>query len=147
MSTQIQPPKELIESTETVKSGEIVYTVPSTKVRKIIADWLANSADLHLSTIVVEDALDYFELYYYFINRMNNEKIVLLTKLEHENPEIDSIDDLINSVFYEGESTEMFGIKFTNNPVVQVFLPEDWKYGNPLRKDWVDPREEEQNNE
>ena len=133
---------DLVISISKFLSGEEVFEVPNGSQVEIIQNWLDMDLDLHLSTIVGQDEQNTIDLYYYFVNRQSHDKVVLKIKLNRSDPETSTIDHMINSVFYEGELTEMLGVKFSGQPVDQVFLPENWDKGYPLRKDWEDPDNE-----
>ena len=123
-----------------LKSGEPAILVENGKQRELVKTWLEKGIDLHLSTIVCIDEMEHLELMYYFMDRSSFNRIAVYVKLDRENPVTPSIHDLIGSTLYEGEITEMFGVHFEGNKLTQVFLPENWEFGFPLRKDWVDKR-------
>ncbi len=125
-----------------LKSKEPAIIVENGAQRQIIEDWISAGLDIHLSTIVCIDEQERFDLLYYFMNRFSYETIVLVVRVPRNDPQTLSIADLLDSRYYEGEISEMFGITFKGNDIDSVFLPEDWKEGYPLRKDWVDPRKE-----
>jgi len=65
--------------------------------------------------------------------------VLVKTSIPKENPEIDSITDVIPAAnIYEREAHDLLGIKFKGHPnLKRVFLPEDWPQGvYPLRKDY-----------
>ena len=66
--------------------------------------------------------------------------IVVKSKLDRTNPEINSVTDIWKTAeFHEREVYELFGVKFQGHPDLRkLILPDDWM-GFPLRKDYEDP--------
>jgi len=66
--------------------------------------------------------------------------LVLKSKLDRNNPEIDSVYDIWKTAdFHEREVFELFGVKFHGHPDLRkLILPDEWE-GYPLRKDYEDP--------
>ena len=136
-------PQKWIKQSFMLQSKDVAVKIPNGKQRELVEQWLKDGVDVHLSTVVCIDEMDRFELLYFFMNRETNETLAVYVDVDRENPIAPSIHDLIGSTLYEGEITEMFGVVFEGNTLDQVFLPENWEFGFPLRKDWVDPREKE----
>lgn len=132
-----------ILSSEVLKSSELLLMVNHTDLHSIVQEWLDKQVDLHLAAAIGTDEVETLRVYYYFMNRATNAKIVLGVDVDRENPVMNTLSDLTGSRVYEGEITEMLGIHFKGNELSQVFLPDSWDAGYPLRKDWVDPRGEE----
>ncbi|WP_062351584.1 NADH-quinone oxidoreductase subunit C [Bacillus kwashiorkori] len=88
------------------------------------------------------DFESYLEVYVCLYSMKNREKLVLKTKLEIENPVIDSLTPLWPGADWpECEAFDLLGITFTGHPNLQrIFLGDDWK-GYPLRKDYKDENE------
>lgn len=80
-------------------------------------------------------------LFYHLESMAENETVVLTTKLPLNKPSIKSCADIWDSAeWYEREIREMIGVEFEDNPApVNLLLPEDWKFGNPLRKNFNSP--------
>ncbi len=78
----------------------------------------------------------------YHLESVKNRNLIQITvKTEdRENPRIDSIHDIFPAAFFnETEAHEFFGIIFNNHPDLKnLFLPEDWDKGFPMRKDYTD---------
>jgi NADH:ubiquinone oxidoreductase subunit C len=66
--------------------------------------------------------------------------IVVKSKLEREQPEIETVCDIWRTAaFHEREVFELFGVNFRNHPDLRLLiLPEGWEGKNPLRKDFED---------
>ena len=65
--------------------------------------------------------------------------ILVRTEVPKENPEIDSITDILPAAnLYEREAHDLLGIRFRGHPnLKRIFLPEDWPEGvYPLRKEY-----------
>jgi Ni,Fe-hydrogenase III component G len=90
----------------------------------------------HLSTITARDAgLDLKILYHFFIQRI---MVTVQTSCLRNNPTVDSIVKIFPSaVLYEREIHDLLGITPKGHPDLRLLvLPDDWKEGYPLRKDW-----------
>jgi Ni,Fe-hydrogenase III component G len=90
----------------------------------------------HLSTITARDAgLDLKILYHFFIQRI---MVTVETSCPRDSPTIDSIIKIFPSaVLYEREIHDLLGITPKGHPDLRfLVLPDDWKEGYPLRKDW-----------
>ncbi len=132
----LEVPEEVVESKEQMKSGETLYHLKSPSCRMVVKRWIDLGKDVHLSSLVGMDQEDSIEVLYYFMDRLDKEKLLLSIRLKREMPKTESISDLIGSRIYEAEVTEMFGVKFEGNEMTRAFLPENWIGGYPLRKDW-----------
>ncbi len=130
--------KEFIISESHIKSSEKVYMIKPEKLREIVSQWIDTGVDLHISAVIGLDEPEKNQIiiYYYFMNRENQHPLILGVGLDRESPRVDTIGDLVGSTVYEGEVAEMFGVNFVGNDLTQVFLPDNWDYGYPLRKDW-----------
>ncbi len=89
----------------------------------------------HLSTITGDDTGEGVCVLYHF---WNNYGITLRTVLPYDGLHIATLTDLIpGAAFYEREVFEMLGITFDGHPnLEQLFLPDDWDDGHPLRREW-----------
>ena len=94
----------------------------------------------HLSCLTCVDWNTHLEMVYILIARSFKETIFVKTKLDRENPEIDTISKLWKGAeFHEREVYDMFGVKFKNHPDLRRILLDDEWVGFPLRKDYDDP--------
>jgi NADH-quinone oxidoreductase subunit C len=64
-------------------------------------------------------------------------------KLDRENPTVASVTDLwAGADWFERETYDLLGIKYTGHPnLKRILLPDEW-VGHPLRKDYVQYDEE-----
>ncbi|MDD3149993.1 MAG: NADH-quinone oxidoreductase subunit C [Candidatus Gastranaerophilales bacterium] len=92
--------------------------------------------DLLLS-IFAQETAENIECIYHFCSTINNQEIILKTKLDKNNPRIESISSLYKTADWnERETFDLFGVEFLNHPnLKRILLPNDWK-GHPLRKDY-----------
>ena len=103
------------------------------KVIKVIAKEMDT---FHLSTITARDTgTDLEILYHFFINGI---LVTVRTSCPRDDPTIDSILKVFPSaVLYEREIHDLLGIIPKGHPDLRpLVLPDDWKEGYPLRKDW-----------
>ena len=92
-----------------------------------------------LSSLAVVDYLENgFEMVYHFCSIEFRHKLTVKVKLGREKPEIDTIrEHFPGADWYEREAWELFGIDIKGHPNLKTFLlPEDWKDGWPMRRDW-----------
>jgi NADH:ubiquinone oxidoreductase subunit C len=77
---------------------------------------------------------------YHLSSTRHRHNIVIKSKLNRENPEIQTVCDIWRTAeFHEREVFELFGVNFLNHPDLRkLILPDDW-VGYPLRKDYEDP--------
>jgi NADH-quinone oxidoreductase subunit C len=110
---------------------------------KEFARQLRSDADLHfdfLFCITCVDWKTHFTMVYHLRSTIHRHTIVVKSKLDHVNPEIETVCDIWHTAeFHEREAYDLFGVKFTNHPDLRrLFMTDDWK-GWPLRKDYEDP--------
>lgn len=79
-----------------------------------------------------------FEVVYHLSSSMKGNIVIVKTKISRDKPEISSVIPLFPSAdWHERETHEMLGIRFKGHPNLErLLLPEDWKEGYPLRKDF-----------
>ena len=76
---------------------------------------------------------------YHLSSTRYRHNIVVKSKLNRENPEIETICHIWRTAeFHEREVYDLFGIKFNNHPDLRRLLLEDDWVGFPLRKDYKD---------
>jgi NADH-quinone oxidoreductase subunit C len=78
-----------------------------------------------------------FEVAYNLTNLDEKQRIRVATRVEEDDPEVDSITDLYTAANWrEREAYDMIGIRFANHPDLRrMFMPEDFEYF-PLRKEF-----------
>jgi len=68
-------------------------------------------------------------------------KITVKVYLDRDTPEVPSLERAFHGIsWYERETYDLFGIRFTGHSnLKRLLLPDDWE-GHPLRKDYVAPQ-------
>ncbi len=104
------------------------------------AKWLKQEGFIHLSAISVSDWLEEkkYKIAYLLWSFKDNILFVLTTKIDRENPIIDSIIPLWgnNAQAHERENWEFFGINFKGNHNLIPLFTENWQGAPPFRKDF-----------
>lgn len=112
-------------------------------------DWLAIAQKLredenwlfdYLFCVTGIDWKTHLTVVYHLTSTKYRHTIVVKSKLDRNNPEIESVASLWKTAeFHEREAYDLLGIKFLNHPDLRrLFLTEEW-VGFPLRKDYDDP--------
>lgn len=135
---EIPMDKSRIQEERVLASGEMIFFLPVGEIRMVVEDWVNKGLSFHVSSIYAIDNEDTMELHYYFLLRDTNHRFILAERMNADNLHTKSISDLTGTIFYEAEATEMYGITFEGNQVSEVFLPEGWNKGYPMRKNWSD---------
>ncbi len=131
---------------ENPRLHRIYATVPREKIVDAVKALHKEFDTRYICVIAARDAGDAIELVYPFALEKEERLIVLKTMVPKNDLVIDTISEVIpGAVLYEREAFEMLGVNFRGHPQMEIlFLPETWgDKGNPLRKDWVDPRKAE----
>ena len=116
------------------------FRVPSADIKKICNILRDNGFDY----LLFVTAIDYpqqnkFELVYMLGSYSKPDEIAIVTDVDRNNPEIDTVCDIWKGAnWHEREVYDMFGIKFKNHPYLRRILLDDTWEGHPLRKDYVD---------
>jgi len=108
-----------------------------------LADKLRNTAELnfdYLFCLTCVDWKSHLTMVYHFTSTMFRHTIVVKSKLDRNNPEIETVSDIWRTAdFHEREVYDLFGVKFLHHPDLRrLLLTDDW-IGYPLRKDYEDP--------
>ncbi len=140
--TNLLESKFTINKTEVIDQYQVAYEVGKGDVHHILSV-LKQSGWIQLSYFSAIDWIEEneFELVYILMNWEKPVHIQIRTRINRENPAMDSIMSIFEGVkYYEREAHEFFGIKFPGNPdhEKQLIL-ENWDDMPPLRKDF-DPR-------
>jgi NADH:ubiquinone oxidoreductase subunit C len=93
-----------------------------------------------LFCVTCVDWKSHFTMVYHLTSTTYRHTIVVKSKLDHIQPEIETISDIWRTAeFHEREAYDLFGVKFTDHPDLRrLFMSDDWN-GWPLRKDYEDP--------
>jgi NADH:ubiquinone oxidoreductase subunit C len=94
----------------------------------------------YLFCLTCVDFKTHLTMVYHLSSTRYRYNIVVKSKLEREQPEIETVSDIWRTAaFHEREVYELFGVKFLNHPDLRLLiLPEGWEGKNPLRKDFED---------
>lgn len=94
----------------------------------------------YLFCLTCVDFKTHLTMVYHLSSTHYRYNIVVKSKLEREQPEIETVCDIWRTAaFHEREVYELFGVKFLNHPDLRLLiLPEGWEGKNPLRKDFED---------
>ncbi|MEP7318896.1 MAG: NADH-quinone oxidoreductase subunit C [Panacibacter sp.] len=92
-----------------------------------------------LFCITCVDWKTHFTMVYHLTSTTHRHTIVVKSKLDRNNPEIETVSDIWRTAeFHEREAYDLFGVKFINHPDLRrLFMTDDW-VGWPLRKDYED---------
>lgn len=106
------------------------------------AQQLRSEAALNFDFLFCLTCIDWkthFTMVYHFTSTTHRHTIVVKSKLDRNNPEIETISDIWRTAeFHEREAYDLFGVKFLNHPDLRrLFMTDDW-VGWPLRKDYED---------
>lgn len=128
-----------IIKTEVVDKQQIAFEIKQADVHHILTV-LKSSGWKQLSYLSAVDwpEENKFELVYILFNWDKPVYIQLRTKIDRDNPVMDSILPIFPGVkYYEREAHEFFGIKFPGNPDYEKqLILENWDDIPPLRKDF-----------
>lgn len=104
---------------------------------------LRNDATLqfdYLFCLTCVDWKTHLGMVYHFTSTSLQHTLVVKSKLDHENPEIETVCDIWRTAeFHEREVYDLFGVKFLHHPDLRRLLLTDDFNGFPLRKDFEDP--------
>ena len=94
----------------------------------------------YLFCLTCVDFKTHLTMVYHLSSTHYRYNIVVKSKLEREQPEIETVCDISRTAaFHEREVFELFGVNFRNHPDLRLLiLPEGWEGKNPLRKDFED---------
>ncbi len=111
-------------------------------VFKSFAQQLRSISSLNFDFLFCLTCVDWkthFTMVYHFTSATHRHTIVVKSKLDRNNPEIETISDIWRTAeFHEREAYDLFGVKFINHPDLRrLFMTDDW-VGWPLRKDYED---------
>lgn len=127
---------------EEIDQFQIAYVVKKEDVHHLLSV-LKSEGWKQLSYLSAIDWIDElkFEVVYILFNWEKPVYIQIRTKIDRENPVMDSIIPIFpGAKYYEREVHEFFGIKFPGNPDYEKqLILEEWDDIPPLRKDF-DPK-------
>jgi NADH-quinone oxidoreductase subunit C len=134
---------ELSPSATFEEGGEWITFFADSLNWKTIAQQLRTSEDLNFDYLFCLTCVDWkthFTMVYHLTSAKYRHTIVVKSKLDRNNPEIETISDIWRTAeFHEREVYDLFGVKFLHHPDLRrLFMTDDWN-GWPLRKDYEDP--------
>ena len=105
------------------------------KIHDVIEFVKNNYSYKMLKSITAIDLSNEVELIYHLYSTVDDEDLLLSTRVQNET---ESISDIFDSAKAdENEIYDMFGIIFTGNEdLKRLYMPENWE-GFPLRKDYI----------
>lgn len=125
------------------EGGEWLNVFVEPKDWKPLARQLRMCVDLDFDYLFCETCIDWkthFTMVYHLTSTTHRHNIVVKSKLDHANPEIETVCDIWRTAeFHEREIYELLGIKFLNHPDLRRLILTDDFVGFPLRKDFEDP--------
>ena len=146
--TNVEYARNLLEKSFTINKTEVIdqyqvsFEVNKDDIHQMLTV-LKSSGWIQLSYLSAIDWIDEneFELVYIVMNWEKALHIQLRTRIDRENPVMNSIMPIYEGCkYYEREAHEFFGIKFPGNPDYhKQLILEGWDDIPPLRKDF-DPR-------
>ncbi len=108
------------------------------------AELLRNDETLYFDFLFCITCIDWkthLTMVYHLTSTKYRHTIVVKSKLERNNPEIESVSKIWRTAeFHEREVYEMFGVNFINHPDLRLLiLPDGWEGKRPMLKDFEDP--------
>ena len=94
---------------------------------------------IHLNHMSCVDWIEdnQFELVYIIWNPQTKLTVMVHTRIDRENPEMENIDTIWDQAHtYEREFREMYGIEFPGLEAPKEFILEDWSGMPPMRRDF-----------
>jgi len=132
--------KDVFEITGEVKAEKRISIKSDKKNTSSILLFLKSQKGyIHLNHISCVDWIEEgeFELVYIVWNPKTKLTVLVHTRIDRENPEMENIDTIWDQAnTYEREIREMFGIQFPGLVGRQEFILEDWQDIPPMRKDF-----------
>lgn len=120
------------------KSPRRVYIDVKPENIKQMVEFIFRRLEARFVTASGVDTPNGIEILYHFSFDIEGKIITLRTKIDKQNPEIESITPIIKGAeWIEREIYELLGVRFKNHPnLKKLLLPEDWPEGKyPLRRE------------
>lgn len=135
--------KELDAAAEFDTNGEWPVAFIHSANWKTLAGQLRYDETLYFDYLFCLTCIDYkthLTMVYHLTSTRFRHVLVVKSKLERSNPEIDTVSDIWRTAeYHEREVFDLFGVRFLNHPNLKRLLLEDSFIGFPLRKDFEDP--------
>ena len=127
----------------TFEDGEWLNVFIAPENWKSFAQHLRSTQGLdfdYLFCVTCVDWKTHFTMVYHLTSTTHRHTIVVKSKLDHNNPEIETVCDIWRTAeFHEREAYDLFGVRFLHHPDLRRLLLTDDFEGFPLRKDFEDP--------
>ena len=135
---------ELLPAAAFEEGGEWLNINIESKDWLTVAEKLRQDETLFFNYLFCVTCIDWkthLSIVYHLSSTIHRSTIVLRTKLDNSDPEIESVSHIWKTAeFHEREVYEMFGVNFLNHPDLRLLiLPDGWEGRNPMRKDFEDP--------
>ncbi len=117
--------------------------VPKELLKEFLSN-IKNNEDLSFDYLFALSGIDFGEdlgvIYHLESSKYKHLIQITVKTSDREDPSIDSIHEIYPAAYFnEMEAHEFFGIKFKGHPDLKnLFLPENWDKGFPMRKDYTD---------
>ena len=125
------------------EGGEMLNAFVDPKECRDLLQTLHNMDDLafdYMFCLTCVDWKTHLTMVYHLESTKHRHVVVIKSKLDRENPEIDTMSDIWRTAeLLEREVYELFGVRFINHPDLRKLLLSDEWDGWPLRKDYEDP--------
>jgi NADH-quinone oxidoreductase subunit C len=125
------------------EGGEMLNAFVEPAECRDLMQTLHNTDDLafdYMFCLTCVDWKTHLTMVYHLESTEHKHIVVIKSKLDRENPEIDTMSDIWRTAeLLEREVFELFGVRFINHPDLRKLLLSDEWDGWPLRKDYEDP--------
>ncbi len=126
------------------EGGEWLNMYVEPEAWPFLAQTLRTDSELwfdYMFCLTCVDWKTHLTMVYHFSSTRHRHNIVVKSKLNRDNPEIETICQIWRTAeFHEREVYEMFGVNFLHHPDLRLLiLPDGWEGKNPMRKDYDDP--------
>jgi membrane-bound hydrogenase subunit beta len=127
--------KDYIVESKTIDERRVTAVADLARYRDALLA-LKNRDVRHVSAITGVDLGDNIGVIYHL--HCGEALLNLKVMVPKKDPRLRTVTDIFpGAAFYEREEMEMLGITFEGHPdPSRIFLPDDWKEGYPLRKEW-----------
>ena len=134
---------ELIPAASFEEGTEWLTVMIEPKEWKVFAQQLRTVPEFEFDYLFCLTGVDWkthLTVVYHFSSTLFRHTLVVKSKLDRVNPEIESVSHIWRTAeFNERETYELFGVKFLNHPDLRRLILTDDFEGYPLRKDFEDP--------
>lgn len=128
---------------EATKPRRVFIDVPRESLIDVVKILKSEYDGYHISTITVLDTDPDYEIIYHIV--AGGVLACVRVLVPKTDPTVNTITPILNgAILYEREIHDMMGIIVKDHPDMRtLLLPDSWgDKGHPLRKDWVDPRQQ-----